>query len=161
MEGKMKLKYSKGFTLIELMVVSTILAMLAVIVIVNLEKARVKSRDTQRKADLTKLAGALDTYKMDKKTYIVMDNMTDISSTNFALLTTGGYLATIPVDPVNDATHKYQYRGEAARYKLRALSENIKTGDADAQTKAGDFYDPNSSTYFQISTDQTALTWQN
>lgn len=161
MEGKMKIKYSKGFTLIELMVVATIIAMLAVIVLVNLNKARVMSRDAQRKADLTKLAGALDTYKMDKKTYIVISSITSITPTNFAPLTDGGYMATIPVDPISDTTYKYQYRGELARYKLRALSENIKADDTNAQTKAGEFYDPDNIRYLQISTDATALAWQN
>ena len=156
----MKIKYSKAFTLIELLVVTTIIAMLSVIVIVNLNKARIKSRDAQRKADLTKLAGALDTYKMDAKSYILQGSMVNIDTLDFTPLTTGGYITTIPVDPVNDTSHKYQYRGDASRYKLRAKSENItSTTDPNASTKAGDFYNSVEATYFQISTDATALTW--
>lgn len=159
----MKIKYSKAFTLVELLIVATIIAMLSVVVIVNLNKARIKSRDTQRKADLTKLAGALDTYKMDAKSYIVLGSMTEITSTNFAPLTTGGYLPTIPVDPIDDATYFYEYQGNATRYKLRARSENItSTTDTNASTKAGDFYNSCASCdirYYQISTDATALAW--
>jgi len=158
----MKQKY-RAFTLIELLVVATILAMLAVIVIVNLEKARVKARDAQRKADLTKIAGALDTYKIDSKSYIIATTFAGLSGTgNFAPVISGGYIASIPTDPISDSTHFYQYKGEVGRYKLKALSENITSGDSNAQAKAGDFYNSCTGcdvTFYQISTDATALAW--
>jgi len=52
----------KGFTLIELLVVIAIIGLLATIVMVSLNTARVKARDTKRKAELKQIAMALEMY---------------------------------------------------------------------------------------------------
>lgn len=146
-----------GFTLIELLIVATIIVILTVIVVLNLEKAQAKSRDAQRKADLSKVAAALEMYKVDNKVYIAKDSFGGITTDVIPEI----YLAVIPTDPTNDATHIYEYKGDTAQYKLRVLSETISTSDSvdTKKSKAGDFYDPDHSTYFQISTSATALAW--
>lgn len=58
-------KKSKGFTLIEMMVVVFITALLASIIIVRLGYAREVSRDTNRMADLNLVASALELYYVD------------------------------------------------------------------------------------------------
>lgn len=50
---------SKGFTLIELLIVITIIGILAVAFLPSLLGAPSKARDTQRKADVQKIAGVL------------------------------------------------------------------------------------------------------
>lgn len=52
----------KGFTLIELLVVVAIIGVLAALVIVNLNTAQRRSRDTRRKADLAQIRTALEMY---------------------------------------------------------------------------------------------------
>jgi len=52
----------KGFTLIELLVVISIIGLLASVVLVSLNSARSKSRDTKRRADLKQVSTALELY---------------------------------------------------------------------------------------------------
>lgn len=144
--------------------VATIVVILTVIVAVNLEKARVKSRDVQRKADLSQMSAALEMYKAEAKAYPVLDSFGSVT----ASIISTAYLPIIPVDPVNDSTYKYEYKGTVGEFKLRVKSEAIVGGDctaaaviAEAKRKAGDFYDPatGNCTYFQVSTSVAALNW--
>ena len=52
----------KGFTLVELLVVISIISILASIVIVGTNGARIRARDTRRLADVKSIQNALDLY---------------------------------------------------------------------------------------------------
>jgi prepilin-type N-terminal cleavage/methylation domain-containing protein len=54
---------SKGFTLVELMVVVSVLAVLSTILYANFSQARAQSRDAERKSDLRNIQSALELYK--------------------------------------------------------------------------------------------------
>ena len=53
---------NKGFTLIELLIVIAIIGLLATIVMVSLNSARAKARDTRRIADIKQIQTALSLY---------------------------------------------------------------------------------------------------
>jgi type II secretion system protein G len=102
----------KGFTLIELLVVISIIGLLASIVLVALNGARVKARDTKRMADLRQIVTALELYNNDNgyyppsqcgwdcNGYSVSYDATAWSALQTAL---APYLSRLPLDPVNSA----------------------------------------------------------
>ncbi len=63
------IKKNKGFTLIELLVAIGIMAVLTALAAFNFNQARVRSRDVQRKSDLSQLQKALEVYKNDTNAY--------------------------------------------------------------------------------------------
>jgi len=59
----------RGFTLIELIVVMSIIGVLATLIINNLNDARARARDTKRKQDLNQLKTAIRLYYNDNQSY--------------------------------------------------------------------------------------------
>src|SRR5690349_21380083 len=88
----------KGFTLLELLIVITIIAVLSVILIVALNPTETlkKSRDTQRLADLASLKTAIGIYTTTLSSPD-LDGATGggAGSTNMVCLTSGGTGATV------------------------------------------------------------------
>lgn len=88
----------QGFTLVELLVVITIIAILSVVGITIFTGVQKNARDSRRKADLDSISKALET------------NYNGSSTTPYGPLLgtwfTGG---TVPVDPQNSGTYVYTY----------------------------------------------------
>lgn len=94
-KGCCGLSSSRGFTLIELLVVIAIIGILASIVLVSLNTARSKGRDTQRVATVKQIQTALEMY---------FDSAGRYPGTIAGLVPT--YLSATPADP---QTGSYQY----------------------------------------------------
>lgn len=82
----------KGFTIVELMVVITIIAILATLVSVNVVGATKKSRDAKRKSDLGDLAKTVQMY-YENNNQFPYDNP-DINKT--CLFPYAGYVDSVP-----------------------------------------------------------------
>ena len=102
--GKIKINYqlvteNKGFTLIELIVVMSIIAVLSTLSLFAIQGARRSSRDAKRKADLGQIASALEMYKADCNSY--PSSLPGIGSSlqSNCLGSTVTYLQTLPGDP--------------------------------------------------------------
>ena len=129
----------KGFTLIELLVVVGIIGILTALVTVNLQGARERARDAQRKGDLDQVQKALELYKNDQnpQTYPSrIDYQTVIVS--------GGYMKEFPIDPTHRQVEEWQdywYYADLAvdplEYFLIACLENEADPDADKNKPGG------------------------
>jgi general secretion pathway protein G len=80
-----------GFTLVELMIVMTIIGLLAAIAIPNYIRSVNKAKEAVLKEDLHVIRNAIDSYTVDKEK--APQGLDD--------LVQAGYLKTIPVDPMS------------------------------------------------------------
>ena len=87
----------RGFTLIELMVVMSIIVIFATIGMVQYRQSIVYTRESVLRDDLFKMKEAIDQYYADKNQY--PPALED--------LVTAGYLRAIPKDPFTNATDSW------------------------------------------------------
>lgn len=123
----------RGFTLIEILVVSTLLAVLAVIGVTSYASISTRSRDAKRISDLEQVRSALEMFRTDNGSYPISAGA---MSTSLAGLVTAGYMPVIPKDP-KDPTSQYYYKpvGAAApyyQYCICAQNETVKNTDCAA-----------------------------
>jgi general secretion pathway protein G len=126
-----------GFTLIELMVVISIIAILASAGLVMYENAQSSARDGRRVADLNQIANALETYYSNNSGYAIPSSCTgvtagssctaDLNSTNFNSFTSYFSNNTLPSDPGSNTYKYYACMGQnqlASTYIMCVALEN-------------------------------------
>lgn len=92
---KNKLKIKLGFTLFELLVTISIIAVLTAVAVVSFGGVNKKSRDSRRVADLEKVRIALEGYRQLNATY----------PSNLNLLVSSGFLQQVPTDPKDKSAY--------------------------------------------------------
>ena len=96
-----------AFTMIELLVATTIIILLTTIGLVSFRQASVSSRNSKRKADLETVRQALTLYKQDNNYYAPSSSIT--FNGLVTSLYNGGYLSEVSlVDPKNVTPYIYQ-----------------------------------------------------
>ncbi len=102
-------KHRLGFSLIEVLVAATIIAVLAAIGATSYSSVNKRSRDTRRKSDLEQIRSSLEQYRTDKGYYPSQGAGTWVQASTLSDLTSGGYISAIPSDP-KSTTQSYWYQ---------------------------------------------------
>ncbi len=95
----------RGFSLIEIIIVVTIIAVLFVVAAAMLGPQMAKGRDARRKADLEKIKKAFEDYASDRGQYPPIGVLTHCGDASATALS--GYLNEIPCDPFDNSPYLY------------------------------------------------------
>ena len=116
MLNPLRISVRRGFTLVELVVVISILAILSGVLVPRVSKHIQSSRDARRLADVKTIRNAVEQYYMDKGAYPAADRNSsyggwDVSHDGdfITTLRNDGYLEEMPEDPINDEGFHYRY----------------------------------------------------
>lgn len=133
---KLKVKSYQGFTLIELLVVISIIGILATLVAANLNAARSRARDAQRKSDLKSISTALRLYYNDNGSF------PGVSSLPWGSQWSSGttiYMNVLPNDPLPGQSYKYELGATGDTFILTSCLEN--SSDSQGVTTVATAYD--------------------
>lgn len=122
-------RLAQGFTLIELLVVVSIIGILATLVAANLNSARSRARDAERKSDLKNISTALRLYFNDNGSFPAASGNIPWGAewTNAGGNTV--YMSTVPKDPLSpDQDYVYALGLTADTFTLSACLENASDG---------------------------------
>jgi general secretion pathway protein G len=106
----------RGFTLIELVVILSILAILSGVLVPRVGSHLRSSRDARRLADIQAIREAVEQYHLDRGAFPPANTNSafggwDVSNDGdfIQVLCDYGYLEETPRDPINDETYQYRY----------------------------------------------------
>lgn len=118
---------SKGFTLIELIIVMVTIAILSGLSLFALQGARRQGRDARRRSDLESVRSALELYKADCNLYPA--SLPAVGSALSATCTgsSNTYIQSIPGDPTSSANYYYN-RTSTTTYDLCSHLEDSSAG---------------------------------
>ena len=92
------MEYEKGFTLIELMIVVSIVGILATIAVPSYQSSLIRAKETVLRQDLFTLRELLDHHRADQGKY----------PPSLDGLVSAGYLRAIPKDPFTNSSSSWQ-----------------------------------------------------
>lgn len=101
--GKVKFRDTQGFTLLELMIVVSIVGILATIAAPTYQQSVVKAREAVLRQDLFTLRDVLDQHRADQGKY----------PPSLQALVSAGYLRAIPKDPFTQSQTTWQEMSDA------------------------------------------------
>ncbi len=146
MNQELRTKVTKGFTLVELLVVIAVISMITAMLFPNFMGVRQRARDAQRKSDLAQIQKAMELYKSDENppVYPTVDSGSGSfpgslcskcwSSNGIDDCTGNLYMQHFPCDPQSSNPTPYIYTLDATdnlKYTLSTCLENLADSDRD------------------------------
>ncbi len=135
-------KACQGFTLVELLVVMSIIGVLSALAVGSFRTAQVRGRDAQRKSDLKQIAHSLELFYADYGRYpdASAGNISACPYSTSSPCTWGAseftdgktvYFKVLPKDPLNAQSYTYQIVAGSSnqKFKLFARLENSEDQD--------------------------------
>ncbi len=125
-------KPKTGYTMIELLVVITIILILGAMGFIAYAYASGNGRDSRRKSDIEQLRSAMEFYRTDAGYYPGdVTSFTAISSA-LSVLVTDGYMSALPPDPKDNTAAPYMViftdgRGTPVHYYGYCLAAKLET----------------------------------
>jgi len=126
---------SNGFTLIEIMVVVFIIGLLASIITVSVNNARMRGRDSRRQADLDTIRTGIELFaNQNNGDYPGLPNTlyTSAGWGAFGTDLTGGaspIMPTVPADPVAGRVYRFRTNAAGTQYEIDALLDVNQPAD--------------------------------
>ncbi len=127
-----------GFSLVELLVVTTIIAVILSAVVVSFQRANQSARDAKRKSDITEIKGILENYRLENGEY--PETVTGFSGSGYDESSDGTFLEALsPLyksriyrDPLPNQEELFYYRYQrhelpGCQYELGAFLESGET----------------------------------
>ena len=138
----------RGFTLIEVLIVVSIIGLLASVVLIGLGGFRARGRDARRIADLREVQNALELYYVKYNSYPEITGGDSWASLRSSLVEAGIGVTTISNDPLYpDYSYEYGVSADKQNYVLRATLEDPNNpalaDDTDGTVYNVDCDDPN------------------
>ncbi len=115
---------SSGFTLLELLVVMTIIGILAAIAVPALRHSPQRAREAALREDLFTLRSVIDQYHGDKGSY----------PPELQTLVTEGYMRKIPLDPMTKSTETWVLTYEEVSPEADNPEEPVTPGIVDVHS---------------------------
>jgi prepilin-type N-terminal cleavage/methylation domain-containing protein len=130
---------TKGFTLIEILIVVAIIAILASVVLVGLGPTQSLGRDARRVSDLHEVQNGLELYYNKNGAYPIPTTLTwgpqSTPTTLSGMLAGAGVgITNIPNDPNSNGNYIYAWTANGVSYVLAGLLENGTGGSWNGYT---------------------------
>ena len=129
-------RFSGGFTIVELLIVIVVIGILAAITIVAYNSIQTRARDNVRKADIANLAKGIELYYAANGNYPMSSGWcTQYSGPSYLAAFTAEiepYMKNIPLDPLYKQTYQdyfYQNIGDTSYYLYAELEGEDRTDD--------------------------------
>ncbi|KKU98000.1 MAG: hypothetical protein UY32_C0036G0009 [Candidatus Jorgensenbacteria bacterium GW2011_GWC1_48_8] len=131
------MKYTKGITLTELLIVVVIIAALALIAFWAVRTQVFKGYDARRKGDIARIKIAVEEYEKDHDCYPLPSLVVCTPGTGLQ-----PYLEKIPCDPRTGASYIYDHYASTCPnwYRIFASLENLSDPDYMGQFANGNYY---------------------
>lgn len=101
--GEFKFRHkTAGYTLMETLIVVSIIVLLALLLLINIKTQLARGRDAKRKADLQKIQKAFEEYNNDNSCYPAASILTNCGSSDLS-----PYIPHVPCDPTSKQPYLY------------------------------------------------------